>query len=54
LQNKGELQCIGLGMDAAFFDDNGKELSQGKGELVCKSPFPSMPTGFWADKESSK
>jgi len=24
-------------------------LSGGKGELVCKAPFPSMPLGFWND-----
>ena len=25
-----------------------------KGELVCKSPFPSMPVGFWNDPDGAK
>lgn len=51
---KGELQCIGLGMDVGFFDDAGNVLDQGKGELVCKQTFPSMPTGFWNDEGNEK
>jgi acetoacetyl-CoA synthetase len=51
---KGELQCTGLGMDVQFLDDNGLSLSEGKGELVCKQPFPSMPTGFWNDNNNEK
>lgn len=51
---EGELQCLGLGMDVAFFDDDGAELVEGKGELVCRTPFPSMPIGFWQDEDGSK
>jgi len=64
---RGELQCIGLGMDVAFFNQTGQPLnqqnsqdnSQGKneqkkGELVCRQPFPSMPTGFWNDADGKK
>ncbi len=51
---RGELQCAGLGMDVAFYDEQGQELKSGKGELVCKTPFPSMPTGFWNDEDGSK
>ena len=50
----GELQCVGLGMDVAFVDDNGHELEHGKGELVCRQPFPSMPSGFWNDVDGQK
>ena len=50
----GELQCAGLGMDVDVFDENQESLRQQKGELVCKSPFPSMPVGFWNDKNGSK
>jgi acetoacetyl-CoA synthetase len=46
---RGELQCRGLGMDVDIFDDDGKSVSGTKGELVCKSPFPAMPAGFWND-----
>ena len=50
---RGELQCAGLGMDLLFYDDQGKSLDSGKGELVCNTPFPSMPTGFWNDEDES-
>lgn len=46
---RGELQCIGLGMDVVFVDDDGSTLPHGKGELVCRSPFPAKPVGFWND-----
>ncbi|MBK8971574.1 MAG: acetoacetate--CoA ligase [Hahellaceae bacterium] len=51
---QGELQCAGLGMDVAFYDEGGSPLQTGKGELVCQSPFPSMPIGFWNDPDGSK
>ncbi|MCP4007613.1 MAG: acetoacetate--CoA ligase [bacterium] len=46
---RGEVQALALGMDIAVFDDEGNSLTQEKGELVCKKPFPSMPVGFWND-----
>ena len=51
---RGELQCRGLGMDVHFVDDAGTSLSEQKGELVCRSAFPSMPVGFWNDPDGSK
>ena len=51
---QGELQCLGLGMDVAFYDEQGKTLETGKGELVCRQPFPSMPSGFWNDDQGRK
>jgi len=51
---RGELQCVGLGMDVAFYDEDGNEVTDTKGELVCRKPFPSMPTGFWNDPEGEK
>jgi acetoacetyl-CoA synthetase len=47
---EGELQCPGLGMDVHIFDDDGNSILGEKGELVCTSPFPSMPVGFWNDE----
>ena len=44
---RGELQCRGLGMDVDIYDDAGQPVTGAKGELVCKSPFPAMPAGFW-------
>lgn len=51
---KGELQCRGLGMNVDVFDSNGKSIREEKGEMVCLSPFPSMPLFFWNDKDGSK
>ncbi len=55
--NRGQLQCAGLGMDVQVFDDNGKPVPSGKGiqgELVCCTPFPCCPIGFWNDTDTSK
>ncbi|MDX1567232.1 MAG: acetoacetate--CoA ligase, partial [Longimicrobiales bacterium] len=46
---RGEIQCKGLGMAVAVFDDEGRSVVDEKGELVCTAPFPSMPVGFWND-----
>ncbi len=51
---RGELQCKGLGMDVAIFNDAGKKVIDEKGELVCLSPFPSCPIYFWRDKDGHK
>ncbi|MBA3980793.1 MAG: acetoacetate--CoA ligase [Alcanivorax sp.] len=51
---RGELQCLGLGMDVAVFNDQGQPVEGEKGELVCRRPFPSMPVGFWQDDDGSR
>ncbi|USE34618.1 acetoacetate--CoA ligase [Endozoicomonas sp. SCSIO W0465] len=51
---RGELQCRGLGMDVHFVDTTGTPLIEEKGELVCRSSFPSMPVGFWNDPDGTK
>jgi acetoacetyl-CoA synthetase len=51
---RGELQVRGLGMDVDVFDEDGRSLRHAKGELVCKSPFPSMPVHFWNDADGAK
>jgi acetoacetyl-CoA synthetase len=50
----GEIQCLGLGMDVRAFDGAGKSTIGEKGELVCCTPFPSQPTGFWNDDNNEK
>jgi acetoacetyl-CoA synthetase len=45
----GELQGPALGMAVDVWDDDGKPMKSGKGELVCTRAFPSMPIGFWND-----
>ena len=51
---RGEIQNNGLGMDVDVFSDIGKSILNQKGELVCKSPFPSMPSKFWNDQNGDK
>jgi acetoacetyl-CoA synthetase len=48
---RGELQAAGLGMDMKIYNENADELTGEKGELVCVTPFPSMPIYFWSDPE---
>ncbi len=48
---RGELQCIGLGMSLAIYDEQGHAVSEAPGELVCNKPFPSMPITFWNDPD---
>lgn len=50
----GELQVPGLGMDVQVYDDKGNPVIGQKGELVCKTPFPSMPLYFWNDEGDKK
>jgi acetoacetyl-CoA synthetase len=45
----GEIQCAGLGVDIAALDEDGVELTDRPGELVCRKPLPSMPLGFLND-----
>ncbi len=52
--HKGQIQCRALGMAVEFWDEAGAPLASGKGELVCKQSFPSMPTGFWNDEDGGK
>jgi acetoacetyl-CoA synthetase len=46
----GEIQAPGIGLDIQVIDDDGAPLARGEqGELVCKSPFPSIPLRFVND-----
>ena len=51
---RGEIQCLGLGMDVAAFDEQGQELIDKEGELVCRQSFPSRPLCFMDDPEGEK
>ncbi len=51
---RGELQCLGLGLAVAVFDENGTPAVGEKGELVCTQPFPAMPIYFWNDIDGSQ
>ncbi len=50
----GEIQNNGLGMNVDVFNEKGRSIKNQKGELVCKSSFPSMPKKFWNDYNHSK
>jgi acetoacetyl-CoA synthetase len=51
---RGELQCRGLGMDIHALDHAQHSLINEKGELACKTAFPSMPIYFWNDPDGVK
>ncbi|WP_018181114.1 acetoacetate--CoA ligase [Kaistia granuli] len=51
---KGEIQGPGLGLAVDVWDEDGKPMPRGKGELVCSLAFPSMPLGFWNDADGSR
>ncbi len=51
---RGEIQCRGLGLAIAVFDDNGNSIKGEKGELVCTQTFPCQPVYFWGDEDGSK
>ena len=50
---RGELQCLGLGMNVGVFNEQGIPVRGIRGELVCTTPFPSMPIGFWQDPDKT-
>ncbi|MCG6941005.1 MAG: acetoacetate--CoA ligase [Thiohalocapsa sp.] len=51
---RGELQCRGLGLAVAVFDDAGDAVVGERGELVCTRPFPCMPVAFWNDPDGAR
>jgi acetoacetyl-CoA synthetase len=51
---RGEIQCACLGMDIDVFGEEGTATASAAGELVCKSPFPSMPLAFWNDEDGTR
>ena len=51
---RGEIQRPALGLDIDVVDESGTPVPAGdKGELVCRTPFPSMPLGFWGDDDGT-
>ena len=47
---KGEMQCRCLGAAVFALSEDGRELTDEVGELVCTRPMPSMPLYFWGDE----
>ncbi|MBT3235839.1 MAG: acetoacetate--CoA ligase [Bdellovibrionales bacterium] len=52
--HRGEIQSFGLGMDIACFNQDGEMVIEKEGELVCRHPFPSVPTGFLNDPDQNR
>ena len=52
--HRGEIQGPGLGMAVQVYDETGRNLEQGAGELICTQAFPSVPLGFWGDDHDEK
>lgn len=50
----GQMSCRLLGCDVVALDPDGKAVIGERGELVVKSPMPSMPVGFWGDADGSR
>jgi len=41
-------------LNVDVFNNKGKSITNRKGELVCKNPFPTMPLKFWNDKNDNR
>ncbi|MEN3303013.1 acetoacetate--CoA ligase [Pseudonocardia sp.] len=50
----GEISGPCLGVAAEAFDEKGDPLVDELGELVITAPMPSMPVGFWSDRDGSR
>ena len=50
----GELPCRCLGADVDALDQDGRSVIGSLGEMVIRSPMPSMPVGFWGDADGSR
>ncbi len=51
----GAIQRPAFGLGIEVYGDDGSPLPAGvKGELVCTTPFPSMPLEFWGDTDGQR
>jgi len=50
----GEIPCRWLGVDADAVDPAGSSLRGQVGQLVLRSPLPSMPLALWRDDDGSR
>jgi acetoacetyl-CoA synthetase len=52
---RGEIQGPALGLDVVVLRADGSEADPLEdGELVCRTPFPTVPLGFWGDNDRAK
>ena len=50
----GEIQARCLGCDVHAYNEAGESVINEVGELVCRTPMPSMPLYFWGDPENER
>jgi acetoacetyl-CoA synthetase len=50
----GKITCRCLGAAVAAYDENAQPVVGRLGELVIEKPMPSMPVGFWGDRDGSR
>lgn len=51
----GEIQARNLGMNIGVYDSDARQeitCANMVGDMICKSPFPAQPLGFWKQPES--
>lgn len=52
---RGEIQGPALGLDVTVVRPDGSPAAVGEdGELVCRSPFPTVPLCFWGDTNNER
>jgi acetoacetyl-CoA synthetase len=51
---KGLIQARALGCDIHAYNDNGESVIDELGEMVIKTPMPSMPIYFWGDTDHNR
>ena len=51
---RGEIQCVGLGLDVAALGEKAERLVEKEGELVCAQTFPNRPIYFLDDSHNQK
>ncbi|SFE18006.1 acetoacetate--CoA ligase [Blastococcus tunisiensis] len=51
---RGRSQARSLGLDTVAVDEDGAEVVDAVGELVCRAPFPSRPVHFLRDPDGSR
>lgn len=52
---RGEIQGPALGLDVTVYRSDGSVADDGEhGELVCRTPFPTVPLRFWGDEDGSR
>ena len=51
---RGQCQKRILGMDVQVYDEMGRSIIGDAGELVCRSPHPTIPIGFYNDPDGRR